>query len=649
MASGRLAMLLAFAEPGSLQGRGREVLAMWRVGTLLDLRVAAYGLAPLYALGLAGCINGGAAWFFSAFQLVWSPFAYFAVSLVAVCNFFYYRTFHNEIDVSIFGVVNDGTRAVMTAVLRDYPSLRIILAAIASTALFGWITHGFWQVCKDWAPPTGVVMILLGVLLTIGFTFAYIIGMRGTLRRTPLRQRDRMVSSLPLLNKAVPNGLMALGWAITNYRDTPNYLPVPASEGKDLATAAIGSDCLSEKTPENIWLAKNPPHVVALIMEAFGSNMLEFDRPDETDLLGSFRPHLEEDFVFKRFLSEDNFTMPALARQFFFCPDESISRGKFKSIKLGGTPFDTFNQNGYDTVFLYPGHGSWHDLRQYLSLHDVGRTIFLTDFIDLLKNEKPDIYSDVSARGLPDEYVFPLVQKLLENSAKPMFIVVLTLTNHLPDKPPPSYKDRYPINPDEELLEQLSAQKSVKLDMLRGYQYANNCVGDFVSAIKNGPLADKTVIGAFGDHRVISLKAKHPEGMALDRAVPFYLYVPKPILAHAKHRYDPERVGSTKDIMPTLYGLSLSQASYYSVGGRNLLAEDDDPGRAFGYNARLFINADGACGVGEDYSGAWHTFAQGMVLGNDHQPIPTAVAEKISAYEKLYRWQINARVAGVRE
>jgi phosphoglycerol transferase MdoB-like AlkP superfamily enzyme len=185
--------------------------------------------------------------------------------------------------------------------------------------------------------------------------------------------------------------------------------------------------------------------------------------------------------------------------------------------------------------------------------------------------------------------------------------------------------------------------------MLHAFQYAGNCVGDFAAAVKDGPLGDRTIIAATGDHQMRSVKAEYPVDLLLDTAVPFYLYVPKPILEHTPHHYAPERPGSHKDILPTLYALSLSGAPYYSVGGRNLLAERDDPARAFGYNTRLFIDADGVCAIDEAMSGDRYAYGQGLRLGGSLGPVSSVLAEKIRAFGQLRRWQINARVAGVEE
>ncbi|HEF3545206.1 TPA: LTA synthase family protein, partial [Campylobacter upsaliensis] len=48
--------------------------------------------------------------------------------------------------------------------------------------------------------------------------------------------------------------------------------------------------------------------------------------------------------------------------------------------------------------------------------------------------------------------------------------------------------------------------------------------------------------------------------------------------------YDKYRLASHKDIFPTLYELSLSEAAYYSLGGRNLLAAPSDEKLEFAFN-----------------------------------------------------------------
>ena len=143
------------------------------------------------------------------------------------------------------------------------------------------------------------------------------------------------------------------------------------------------------------------------------------------------------------------------------------------------------------------------------------------------------------------------------------------------------------------------------------------------------------------------IKAFYPQEQVLDRAVPFYLYVPKPILEHSKWTYDDQRVGSHKDIMPTLYHYSLSNQPYLTLGGRNMLAPTDDASRAFGYNVLLWIDEQGAYVLNENpVFYPWQADQPLQLTKAKRRPVQTAQAAKLAAYPKLLRWHINQQVKG---
>ncbi|ORQ10347.1 hypothetical protein B7971_00890, partial [Vibrio cholerae] len=77
----------------------------------------------------------------------------------------------------------------------------------------------------------------------------------------------------------------------------------------------------------------------------------------------------------------------------------------------------------------------------------------------------------------------------------------------------------------------------------------------------------------------------------MTHAVPFYLYVPPAILANTDYVYDPQRIGSHRDIFPTLYHFSLSDQTYISLGGENLFASEGVSN--IGYNTEMSINQYG--------------------------------------------------------
>lgn len=642
LAAGRLAAFHAFADPDALAGRDGEILEMWRIGLLYDLRVVAIGLLPLALLCMAACCCGRAASVLRAVQKYYSPVAYCILVLAACTGFYYYQTFHTRIDAFVFGLVNDDTRAVMTSILHDYPLPGIAALVAGTTFSCAWLTRRACLAARKRRFPSAGVVLSAAALAV--FALAYAVACRGSVGVFPLRQNDSRVSELPLLNHLTPNSLMAFSWACKEYRDSIVYEPVPEALGRELAMKATGRDTLWDATGENAFLAKNPPHVVMVMMESFGFNFLRFDRPDSVDLLGSLRRHTEEDFYFRRFTSEENGTMPSLAALALSCPDQTITQGTNQRIRLDGTVFETYKANGYETAFISPGKGSWCNIAPYLLAQ--GSVDHVFDQNSLIA-EDPSIAPQADTWGLPDEHAFRFAERLLSESDKPLFIFILTVTNHSPYEPPAHYSP-HALNPDAETLANINARDDMKIKMFETFQYASNCLGDFISSIKNGDLGRRTVIAATGDHHMRSIKSHAPEDSFLDAAVPFYLYLPGPVRERTSHYFDPARPGSHKDIMPTLYAHSLSNARYYSVGGRDMLKENDDPERAFGYNVDLMFDSRGAGFVGAVSSNGFLFSGTTRLSPANHPPSPRFM-EKMRAFGELRRWQINARVAGLRE
>ena len=151
--------------------------------------------------------------------------------------------------------------------------------------------------------------------------------------------------------------------------------------------------------------------------------------------------------------------------------------------------------------------------------------------------------------------------------------------------------------------------------MLHTYQYSNNALGEFIQGVKTSPLAVKTLIGASGDHRMRYLATDKSEEYGLTYGVPFYLYVPDVIKQQSDIVYDEQRIGSHRDILPTLYHHSLSDSSYVSLGGENMLSSK--PTANIGYNKLRTITSIGAFNNKEGalvypWSTALYSSAQGL-------------------------------------
>ena len=184
--------------------------------------------------------------------------------------------------------------------------------------------------------------------------------------------------------------------------------------------------------------------------------------------------------------------------------------------------------------------------------------------------------------------------------------------------------------------------------MFNTYKYSNDQLGNFISQVKqNSP---RTIIAATGDHNMRAISYPDPQDTALGHGVPFYLYVPPEYRSGAQ--YQPERAGSHKDIVPTLYALSLSQAQFYQTGC-NLTAPSEDAANPFcgyGYNPEVILTDNGFYNTKNQQ---YRTWQNGDTLAANPQPSTPSPADQqiiqqAIANSPFLEWQLNRIVAGTK-
>ncbi|QDX28692.1 LTA synthase family protein [Dickeya poaceiphila] len=635
LSGARLTMFSVFADKQQLQDQAFAVKLMWLTGLRYDLRAVSIILAPLLVIGLLMSLHRSGWRWLQRIAPWYVGGCAFLVSIIAIINYFYYQTYHTYIDIFAFGLIDDGPSAVLATIWQDYPVVVSLLLVLLFAGLAGWLSrHTLLSVRQPrlLSRQTFIVYLFISLLLF----FAMI---RGSLSTFPLRRNDSQISSVTILNKLTPNGLMASAWALGDRDEDISFKPVTRTAGDQLR-AQTGLTTLEGRTPVNPWLAAHHPNVVMALMESMGSNMLVYDHLPDNDMLGALRPHFASDFVFRRFVSEGNGTAPSFAALFFQSPIQNLSHSSAQYKKLDDTPYATYKKAGYKVIFITSGSRMWRNLGNYLPRLGVDE---IYDQSSLMERY-PESRAMLTDWGVPDEFAFRLAQRLLAEAQQPLFISILTITNHPPYQVPASYHP-HPVHAGPEMMAHAEVTPQEQESIAATYQYATNALGAFITAVKSSPIGESTLIAATGDHQMRRLKAQYPHEQFLDRAVPFYLYVPKTILAQTTWRFDPSRPGSHKDIFPTLYAYSLSDTPYYALGGRNMLAEQDDTTRAFGYNQALWIDEQGAMPIGSSARYPWDP-ANPMLTQTTAHPVNTEQQQRTTAYPALLYWQINAREQG---
>ncbi|WP_315708660.1 LTA synthase family protein [Brenneria uluponensis] len=632
----RFIMFHTFADQQQLAGHGNAISRMWLTGLRYDLRAISILLSPLLVFGLLMSLHATSWRWLCRLAPIYLGLVTVITITIAISNYFYYQTYHTYIDIFAFGLIDDDTDAILMNIWQDYP----VVIALLTVMLFCLLSVrlGKRAFAPEATPPQPFSrLVFIGYLLISLMLFFAMI--RGSMNTFPLRRNDSQISSITILNKLVPNGLMASAWAMGDRDEDVSFNAVSHQDGAALLQQT-GLASLDARTPANPWLAQHKPNVVVALMESMGSNMLAFDHLPDNDMLGALRTHFTSDFVFRRFVSEGNGTAPSFAGLFFHSPVQNISHSSAQYVVLNNTPYATYKKAGYKIIFITSGSRMWRNFGNYLPRLGVDQ---IYDQSSLMETY-PESAKSLTDWGVPDEYAFRMAEKLLSEAKQPLFISILTITNHPPYKVPTTYRPN-PVHAGPDMMAHAEVSQEEQEEISRTYQYATNALGEFVSAVKASGSGEKTLIAASGDHQMRRLKALSSHERFLDRAVPFYLYIPKTILEHSAWRFDPTRPGSHKDIMPTLYAYSLSDTPYQALGGRNMLAPQDDPSRAFGYNQVLWIDAQGAMPIGSTVRYPWSA-TNPMMVESESRTTPPEIQQKSTAYPALLRWQINAQEKG---
>lgn len=640
--AGRAYLLVTYAPQATYAARPQDVGKALGIGLLFDVKVASIVFSALLLLAmLAACSrNLNARW------LRWMPgvgaglAALFAAStVISVC---YYATFSRSIDIFVFGLIDDDTRAIAMTLWHGYPVAQAGLLLSAVLACTWWLgTRWRRRVQRIPLQRRALAPAALRVLLIIAIT---VLACRGSLGRFPLNKDDTSISSVRLLNDIAPNGISSFFWALAERGNDKRFQPVTAAAGEALYERFLGRPAQGLQpfmavTAANPAARARPPHVVLQVMESMGHHLNAYDQPGR-DLLGALRPHWQQDWRFDRFLSEGNGTIDSLSRLLVRSPVSAIGQSSAADAEFASNAFAPYLARGYRVLFVTSGAATWRNLGTFathLGAHE---------FIDqqTLRARYPE--AEAGTWGVPDEYMFRYIESRLADAdpdGPPLFIIALSTTHHPPFLVPDGGKR------GDLPLYDVTRQPYFKAwdglaDAFDTLRYANDQLGRFLTRVKASASGSRTIVAVTGDHNLLGIDYQDDKDAALARAVPFYLYVPPAYRAGAT--YDPARVGSHKDIMPTLYQLSLPDTPYFRTGCA-LLAARTDPVWCFGMNdPDVTITQDGAYRQARPGKILPWASPSGLALAREQDTSPAQLAEqqRLRAYPDLLRWQINHQV-----
>lgn len=495
----------------------------------------------------------------------------------SLVNLHYFGFYKTPIDPVVFGFFEDDTKAILQTIWSDFPvtlTLSVLAAAswgamAARKAAYGRLSLRLNRGIGDRLIP--VWLTLLGVLFAL---FLLALTTKGTLRAMALGRQNVSVTTSQFLNDMVPNGVIALKFAWDGRKASQNFsdpllgLKQLGYDSPMAAARVLGIEAGDDKALRASLFAKGDdapssagkPHknLLFFLMESWSAEPFRYQAKD-FDVLGRLAPTLAQACHFSNFDSAQPGTHPSLEAILFSTPITPLTLGPQGKSPIPWSVPLILKQAGYHTLFVTSTRSGWRDLDRVL------RTQGFDEVVDAnnLKAAYPE--ATLGIWGVWDSYVFRyLSERLKKKEDKPLFVFVLTATNHPPYDLPPEYQ-RIERNQAKWGGERNADTLWLNID---SYHYATDLLGGLVQEVRAGPQHANTVIAATGDHNVRSFGLyATPERRHLVSQVPFVIWDDG--LDCGPQRQLP---ASHRDMFPTLLPL-LGVNSGYVKTGRNLLLD----------------------------------------------------------------------------
>lgn len=561
---------LAYFWPAGYQVASGDVATALVQGARFDLKVSA--IAGFLLLLVLPWVSGRV--YTRIAQVL--AFVFVMASLVNLHYFGFYKT---PIDSLVFGLVEDDTAAVLKTIWHDFPVIWTLLLAVGLSAgtvalhrfLLARIQPDVLLQSRHWA----IRLVALVVVF-----FALIFAGKGTIREMALQRQHLTVTASQFLNDMVPNGIIALKYAWDSRGQSQNFadplvgLKAMGFDSPQAAAQVLGWPHGSEaevlaalRTPAPLPADAAKKNLLFFLMESWSAEPLLYQSP-KFDVLGRLAPTMDKACHFRNFDSAQPGTHPSLEAILFSSPITPLTLGDIGRKPIPWSIAKIARDAGYHTLFVTSARSGWRDLNRVLAVQGFDEVIDANN----LKQDYPDAF--LGLWGVWDSYVFKYLSKRLaaqKPDAKPLFVFVLTSTNHPPYDLPPDYQ-RVPR--DMSLWKGETSSETL-LPNLDTFHYASDLLGGFVQEVQKGPLHANTLIAASGDHNVRSFGVyAAPERHYLMRQVPFVIWGDG---LHCSNQLD--QPASHRDMFPTLFPLAGITGPYIQ-SGRNLmlpLPEKPDP------------------------------------------------------------------------
>jgi phosphoglycerol transferase MdoB-like AlkP superfamily enzyme len=594
----RTVFFVYYLELESLSGYYVDILSAFFLGFRIDLTVIGYiqALPTLVLIALYYLKKEFLFQWFNSILMYYLFICYMAITLFLCANFGFYSYFKDHINVLFFGLLDDDTTALMITFWQNYNVVLILsIFALYLFILFIVLKKIFMKSNKEYFSFFGLKISALIFLIILLLNF---LAIRGTIGMYPLGKMIPNVSTNDYINKVSQNGFRAFTSAY-GYRKEfleRNYDVIKATGfDKNIENAfkihthkenIITPNLLDNITYTTKKIDDNEYNVVVLMVESFARPILKY-QSEEFDILGNLKKHFDDDIVFTNFISDGDGTIASLEAILLNIPHRpnafAFSQSIYKQTRFDYTAAFLYNNEGYNTSFIYGGDLTWRNLGSFIKFQGYKNVEGKMNIFNSLEKNKPE-EEYFHPWGIYDEHLYEYILKKLEQSNQKEFIIALSTNNHPPYNIPNDYKAKSLIFNDE-IRNHITGDFDLAQQRFKSFAYAVDQVGIFLDKFKQSRFKENTIVVVTADNNTIDGIMKYDDNELLNsKNIPLYFYLPDKL--KNKIKIDTSIAGSHKDIFPTLYHLTLENKQYLSIG--NNLFDTIQP--HYGFNGSMIVN-----------------------------------------------------------
>ena len=559
-----------------------EIMQGYFLGMRYDSATIMYGLAiPIFLFYLGLLIPFEKYGFFSRIiSKIWLTLIFCLFIFIFIIDVYFYEFYQDHLNIIFFDMFQDDTQAVLHSIWKNYPLIPIFIGLI----IFGYVIYYFlgkvfYQTNEDSDKFIKNGGILLGSFIVFSMMA------RASFGLFPINMMDAAYTDDAFLNKLAPNPVFTFEKAIESRIAQKNAIPFwRRNKYKNEIVTAFSKtaehfleldertddfhnsslDYFNRKTKVNKKLRVNPPHIVVVIMEGFGSWILDLES-DEFQISCGVSDWMEKSINFDHFIQSGFGSIQNLTATLLSVPPiphkTPISQQKYSIIPFESALAKTYRQNGYETTFVYGGKLSWQRIGDFVPRQGFDHVYGEGDF---------DSQTPKTDWGVYDEYLFQFVYDILINSNTPQFILFFTTTNHPPFELPSSFAPPQLIM-GESLKNMIRGNEDLAQKRFGAYQYSSCYLNQFLNDVYNTDFLKNTVTAVTADHNLQGIRNYSERELLQKYRVPFFIIGPTEIIENPKII---STFGSHVDIAPILIELTLHNTSYLSFG-KNLLSSQN--------------------------------------------------------------------------